>query len=323
MGRICSWILTIALLLGLASCSQSAEAQWQEQYDLGIRYLSEGNYEEAIIAFTAAIEIDPKNKDAFLARGDSYTSASSILSGDEQMDYLTLAKDDYLVALDLGENQASIYIKIADIYIQLGDTGSAIDILWRGYNSTGDETLFERAEGIESYLLPMVSKVELYSPEGTLVEVMEAQYDDKRRLIRKDSCNFYPIYSSTSWETWEYDEVSGTTTHTYCRENPYSEEQVESEVNAGTIGVYVKSMVGIMEMGGNVFVYEPFLEYYDSTEERDGVIYNDGMSMSDAMDWDHAVYEYNSEGLVTSIYTYDKDENLKGYAELEYIPSQN
>ena len=37
---------------------------WQEQYDLGVRYLSDGNYEDAIIAFTAAIEIDPKKPQA-------------------------------------------------------------------------------------------------------------------------------------------------------------------------------------------------------------------------------------------------------------------
>ena len=53
MRRICSWILTIALVLGLCACGQSTEEKWQEQYDLGVRYLSEGNYEEAIIAFTA------------------------------------------------------------------------------------------------------------------------------------------------------------------------------------------------------------------------------------------------------------------------------
>ena len=49
-------ILTLALL---TACGKKAPT-WQEQYDLGIRYLSEGNYQEAILAFTAAISIDPK-----------------------------------------------------------------------------------------------------------------------------------------------------------------------------------------------------------------------------------------------------------------------
>ena len=60
MKRIGSMILTLALILGLCACGQNAAAAWQEQYDLGVKYLSEGNYQEAVIAFTAAIEIDAK-----------------------------------------------------------------------------------------------------------------------------------------------------------------------------------------------------------------------------------------------------------------------
>lgn len=50
----------------------SQGATWQEQYDLGIRYLSEGSYEEAIIAFTAAIEIDPKRIETYCKLSDAY-----------------------------------------------------------------------------------------------------------------------------------------------------------------------------------------------------------------------------------------------------------
>ena len=61
---------------------------WQEQYDFGIRYLSEGNYQEAILAFTAAIEIDPMHPDpyiglyeAYVAIGDYESAQLSIVSG--------------------------------------------------------------------------------------------------------------------------------------------------------------------------------------------------------------------------------------------------
>jgi len=72
----------------MTSCSEKVqEPSWQEQYDLGVRFLSEGNYEEAIIAFNAAIEIDPKLVDAYLgladvyiAQGD-YETAREILEG--------------------------------------------------------------------------------------------------------------------------------------------------------------------------------------------------------------------------------------------------
>lgn len=72
MRRILSWVLVCFVLLG--GCSQSVEGQWQEQYDLGVRYLSEGNYEEAIIAFTAAIEVEPKRPDAYLMLAEVYLS---------------------------------------------------------------------------------------------------------------------------------------------------------------------------------------------------------------------------------------------------------
>lgn len=39
---------------------------------MGVRYLSEGNYEEAIIAFTAAIEIDPKRPEGYSGLANTY-----------------------------------------------------------------------------------------------------------------------------------------------------------------------------------------------------------------------------------------------------------
>ena len=53
---------------------------WQSQYDLGVRYLSEGNYKEAIIAFTAAIEIDPKQERAYIGLVEAYVAV-----GDTEM----------------------------------------------------------------------------------------------------------------------------------------------------------------------------------------------------------------------------------------------
>lgn len=76
------------LLLFLAGCSMTTvqneqtnePLSWQEQYDLGTRYLSEGNYREAIIAFTKAIGIDPKQADAYIGLADAYTGIGDIES---------------------------------------------------------------------------------------------------------------------------------------------------------------------------------------------------------------------------------------------------
>ena len=83
MRRFTTLLLTALLVLSLVACG--GKSAWQEQYDLGMRYLNEGNYQEAVIAFTAAIEIDAKRPEAYLGAADGYVglgdyaSARSIL----------------------------------------------------------------------------------------------------------------------------------------------------------------------------------------------------------------------------------------------------
>ena len=84
MKRYLSLLMILLLVYGLVACGKHADL-WQEQYDLGVRYLSEGNYEEAIIAFTAAIEIEPKRAEAYRGLADAY-----IGMGDYEMADATL-----------------------------------------------------------------------------------------------------------------------------------------------------------------------------------------------------------------------------------------
>lgn len=82
--RLTALVLALVLILSLSACgsksspAESSPLPWQEQYDLGVRYLSEGNYEEAIIAFTAAIEIDPKQSTAYLSLAEVYTAQGDV-----------------------------------------------------------------------------------------------------------------------------------------------------------------------------------------------------------------------------------------------------
>ena len=67
-------IAIIAIIAGLIvySLGGNNTSKFQKQYDLGMKYLEEGNYEEAIVAFTAAIEIDPRQADAYLGLAEVY-----------------------------------------------------------------------------------------------------------------------------------------------------------------------------------------------------------------------------------------------------------
>lgn len=69
--KVIGILLGITLLVTVGACAKKAPT-WQEQYDLGIRYLNEGNYEEAIIAFEAAITIDPQQAEGYVYLAEAY-----------------------------------------------------------------------------------------------------------------------------------------------------------------------------------------------------------------------------------------------------------
>ena len=122
MKRFFCILLAALLLLSLAACSKAPEAEpadeapdWQTKYDLGVRYLSEGNYEEAILAFEAAIKIDPKNADAYrkLAqvceqREDYAKALQTLEAGLEQTDDQRLREYIWQVKVSLLEKPGAI-----------------------------------------------------------------------------------------------------------------------------------------------------------------------------------------------------------------------
>ena len=111
MKRTVSLLLVLVLLLTLCGCGKKdGGSTWQEQYDLGVRYLSDGNYEEAIIAFTAAIEIDPKRAEAYLGLADAY-----IGTGD--LDAARRALEDGLAAT----NDADIQARLDNLSAEAGN----------------------------------------------------------------------------------------------------------------------------------------------------------------------------------------------------------
>ncbi|MBR0092597.1 MAG: tetratricopeptide repeat protein [Lachnospiraceae bacterium] len=59
-------VIAIAVSIGVVVYSGSPARRLQQQLDLGARYLSELDYEQAVAAYEAALEIDPKSADAYL-----------------------------------------------------------------------------------------------------------------------------------------------------------------------------------------------------------------------------------------------------------------
>ena len=184
------WIAGICLLSFLiATCGKSTEEKWQEQYDLDQQYLLEENYEEAIVTFTSAIEIDPNQMGAYIGRGNAY-----VLSGETE-EHLAQALADYQYVLKLDEENAEAYLGIADVYIRQGDYDTALEILNEGLEKNGEnEEIAAKIEEIESGNIMDSSgfarRERRYDSEGNLRWYLDFTYDEKGRKTSVTSYTF-------------------------------------------------------------------------------------------------------------------------------------
>ena len=142
-------LLLIFLCVTLSACrSNTQQMSWQEAYDLGEKYLSEGSYKEAVLAFSAAIHLDPKAPAGYVGRGDAYAGLAEADSGQAQT-YLEHAASDYEQAIALDGSDAEVYLKLADVYTSQGRTQDAAALRQQGYEATGDERLSGESGGTQ------------------------------------------------------------------------------------------------------------------------------------------------------------------------------
>lgn len=134
MRKIQVLVLILCMSCGILACGKgNSETQtgdgmtWQENYDMGVRLLSEGKYEEAILAFQAAIQIDPKNADAYCGLAEAY-----LYSGDSAMAASALQD-----GLNHCDNEEVILDRAADLGFLVGADGSIGGLTWQGQYDLG------------------------------------------------------------------------------------------------------------------------------------------------------------------------------------------
>ena len=101
-----------------------------------LKYLRDGNSEEALQHARRALGIAPKNP-FYL----SYTGLLAALAESRYADAETLCRE----ALGMKVNHAQLYLNLAEVYQQAGRTGEAIDTLEKGLVSAGRDFRIRRA----------------------------------------------------------------------------------------------------------------------------------------------------------------------------------
>ena len=295
--------LLLVLLLGLCACGSKAPA-WQEQYDLGVKYLSEGNYQEAIIAFTAAIEIDPKQAPLYSGRGQAY-----VLSG-ETAENLAAALADFEAALELDETLAEAWLGLADVYIRQGDYDKALGVLRTGLEKTGnDERIADKIAEIEG---------------GTITDSSgrtrrESSYDGDGNLI------WYQIYGypeGKSYEVTSYDAAGNQTGYAYSASDGSGNQtaMVSRDTGSGEVSQILREFDGngnciketFYTAAGEIEGY--WISAYDAAGNRTRAesFGPDGSLLM------YEVFEYNAAGKCVKLMYFGADGSLTHYQEDEW-----
>ena len=132
-----------------AGCSKSIEQQIAEQLELGQKYLAEADYEEAIVAFYKAIELDPNNGEAYVYLGQAYLERAEAETGDDNSivsDYgasieALIRAMELDADINLDDLLARAYMGAVDFYIAFGDIDTAKRMAETGHKYMG-ETLY-------------------------------------------------------------------------------------------------------------------------------------------------------------------------------------
>lgn len=171
---VCAAIaLILVLSIGALAISMTGGSDLSKQLKLGEKYLLEGKYEEAILAFEKAIQIDPKNVDARIGLAKAYVATEKLDEAEKVL------KE----ALELVQDRPEVYIELAKVYILEGQTDEAIKLLEQGYETTKDEKIKKLLDEIKS------------NPEGAVDIIQEQTKPAERHMIeskdiKKEVVNF-------------------------------------------------------------------------------------------------------------------------------------
>ena len=150
------FLLTAILCTILTGCGGAKQPlTLDEQLDLGMRYLNELDYENAIIAFSAAIEIDPRN-----AQANAGLYAAYIAHGEPEK-----ADETWAAMLEAGvsEDEVLLWIEtIADQITEGGGDGEAVkQAALKKAHAEDKDSRTEKADSVPAYTALQNGKIEI------------------------------------------------------------------------------------------------------------------------------------------------------------------
>lgn len=330
--------LALLLALVLTACGNKTQ-EYQDKYDLGAKYVSDGNYEEAIIAYTAAIKIDVKNPAAYLARGKAY-----VLSG-ETSNSLETALEDFNRAVELDETNPDAYLGLADVYIRRGEYDEALEVIESAIDKTNSapeivQKLEEMKDGKFIDSSGNLRRMNSYDSDGTLLWYHIYTYDAERRV--SSATSFSAAGSQTGHVDCVYDDEGRplvTYDHPVIVESsaisgPIEKREIEYDENgresvsriywpSGSLNftsVYQYDENG-KRVRTDVYTNDSLSTYTLYQYDSNGTQRSDSYHANGQPFGDYGITEYNSAGLPLTHRVYRQDDSLS-YEKFYYYDDE-
>ena len=164
MKKILTLIITVLLSVFFVACGKNA----QNYIDEGMAFITEENYEEAVIAFTSAIEIEEKSIAAYKGRAQAYAA----------MNQYENAVNDYLTVIEIDPDDQEAYDNAIDLYLKQEDEVNALTYIQQkedkfGNNSISPEQqiIIDREESLQ--------KLEVVLASGNRNDLLELTQDEE------------------------------------------------------------------------------------------------------------------------------------------------
>ena len=185
-------LVTVAII-GIITFSLSPSQKIKKQLDLGQKYLSELNYEQAIAAFSEALAIDPNSNDAIAGITKAYGDWSSDLVSKQDYASAVSSLDEARTLLanmqELVDKEVDVYLTWIDYCIDKNDYQKAVDVANEGYNKLGDERLLSKRDELQATIDSATENQVIVDEWNTPIKVKATlvDYGDEAKKIWVDS----------------------------------------------------------------------------------------------------------------------------------------
>lgn len=257
-------IMLLALLLvGFVTVKASQDSKLRKEIEIGNKYLSEGRYEEAILAFEKIIEVDPKNVEARVGLAKAYVGIKQYGKAEKVL----------TDGIKLTAKKPLLYTTLADVYLEQNKIDEAIATLDEGYSKTKDRTIKDKLDSISKELEVIVDTNPLQVKNKTNAKLIRKDSTGAETLVTakwsvkdsdigeiKESENKQAVYTGLSGGQDVIIAKAGSIEKTQAievKESIVTSIEIVSQSTTGTVGDSVEFKAIVKDQLGNEMNVEP------------------------------------------------------------------